>query len=470
MADDADAPRPTRAHGVAVVVPGGLGATFKDLLDGGADGAVLAGSSHGGEAGVDFVLLPDGPRVTEMALGTGGPPVIAVMALLTCCASDELPALGEALEHSDRWDGALAIWRRCGGKTEAPRAFRATALREDGLERPPKTNEIARAAGAGVWRRWGWRVSMTAWDIEVIAVWTGSFALCGLPLTAGWVASKEPLRFWPAEYAAGERGGTELRPSVCCGLLHAAAISPDQIVIDPMAGGGALPAAAVRLGGCRYALAGDVRRECAHQCKARRDGRGGRDGRAAAGASRMEVARWDVRRLPLRAGCIDAVIMDFPWGNRHKASHALLAEAVGECGRVLRAGGTLLILLPRSEAARLARLDTGLAPLRTMPLVVGGFPRLGALTVSELLVRVWPALIPTQSVAKRTVRHGLVCVASRPKAPLNWRERVAVGERVVVRPLGAQRVVSVEDAAALGAVPVLWESDTWLCGVHSVPI
>ena len=89
--------------------------------------------------------------------------------------------------------------------------------------------------------------------------------------------------------------------------------------------------------------------------------------------------------------------------------------------------------------------------------------QLGALTVAELLVNVWPALVPSQSVAKRTVRHGLVCVASHPEAALSWRERVPAGERVVLRPLGAQTVVSVEDAAALGAVPVLWESDAWLC-------
>ena len=91
-------------------------------------------------------------------------------------------------------------------------------------------------------------------------------------------------------------------------------------------------------------------------------------------------------------------------------------------------------------------------------------PRLSELSLAELLVDVLPTYAPTQSAAKRAVRHRRVALASQPEALLRWRGSVAAGERVVLRPLLAQKLQPLEDARALAStLIVLWEDPLWLC-------
>ena len=79
---------------------------------------VLVGAVHGGEAAVDFVLLAEGPALERLRSGAGCP-VIAVMALISCCAAD-LEVLRDAVESSDRWDTALRLWMRWNCKEVEP--------------------------------------------------------------------------------------------------------------------------------------------------------------------------------------------------------------------------------------------------------------------------------------------------------------------------------------------------------------
>ena len=474
----------------AVVVPGGMGPMFGRALGDDEEVCdVLVGAVHGGEAAVDFVLLAEGPALERLRSGAGCP-VIAVMALISCCAAD-LEVLRDAVESSDRWDTALRLWMRWNCKVE-PRAFRATALREE-VASAPKVNAVASAAGAGVWRRWHWAVSMKEWDLEVVVIWLGAYALCGLPLTPGWVANGK--EFWPAEYDAGEASELQLRPSVCYGLLLASRVRPTDLLLDPMAGSAAIPRCAIAQFGSGFAIAGDTRRVSAR-------------GRCAQRAGALQRMRSDVRALPLRDGCIDVLVADFPWNKRHKADHALLPEALVEFGRVLDAAGTAVLLLPRSESRRLSRLDSPFVVDAAHPVVVGGFPvscvalrkaaasapaergagrggqsealgrdvatsacccaatvceALARRTLAELLVDMWPTLVPTQSAAKRAVRHGRVSLASDPAAPLRHsRSHVEAGERVILRPLGTTKLLGVDEAMALGPLTVLWEDDSWL--------
>ena len=49
---------------------------------------------------------------------------------------------------------------------------------------------------------------------------------------------------------------------------------------------------------------------------------------------------------------------------------------------------------------------------------------LSQLALSELLQRVWPRHVPSQSAAKRAVRHGRVCLAAQPTRNLFWKGAV----------------------------------------------
>eukprot|EP01065_Artemidia_motanka_P017937 TRINITY_DN21327_c0_g1_i1.p1 TRINITY_DN21327_c0_g1~~TRINITY_DN21327_c0_g1_i1.p1 ORF type:complete len:533 (+),score=103.18 TRINITY_DN21327_c0_g1_i1:55-1653(+) len=78
------------------------------------------------------------------------------------------------------------------------------------------------------------------------------------------------------------------------------------------------------------------------------------------------VCRWDATMLPLRAGSVDAVVSDLPFGNRCGTSHApgakkakksdLYGGAIRESQRVLRAGGRFVFLVLQR-----ARVDEVLA-------------------------------------------------------------------------------------------------------------
>ena len=156
-----------------------------------------------------------------------------------------------------------------------------------------------------------------------------------------------------------------------------------QVVVDAMAGSSSIPLEATASFGSVYFLAGDIRSAAIRRTAQRRRGEGGRtntwsggveggggsgggeDGRCptvcARGAfpasSSLEIARWDARCLPLRDGCLDKLVVDLPWGARHKTDHSLLPDALAEFARVLCPGGTATLLLPRPEAARLQRLQ-----------------------------------------------------------------------------------------------------------------
>ena len=295
--------------------------------------------------------------------------------------------------------------------------------------------------------------------------------------------------------------------------------------------------------GAGLALCGDLTRGATWKA-----GRAARtDARARGGGGRIDVCRWNVAALPLRACCVDVLVTDFPWGSRQKAGPGLLLDALVEFGRVLALGGRAVMLLTRVAAARVPYLAPASLRLETLlNVVVGGCPTavvtlrkvaaasvtddgeptdggggggdgggsgggghggggcghgavssnvccavrvseaLSKLRLSELLqqvwprhyslytthytlltthyslltthyslltthcsLQVWPRHVPSQSAAKRAVRHGRVCVVAAPRANLFWRGTVAQGERLVLRPIAAQRMQPVAEAVAL---------------------
>ena len=503
----ADVAVPRESADVAVVVPGGLGALYAELLGG---ATILRGASRG-ELGVDVLLLKLLPRDSPLV-----EVVTCAFAVVASenCAADALAAL---CAEAGGWERALALWRAWrGGEIDAANAlkFRATALHESG----ERSHSDACAVAAGVMRRWPtWSASMDAFDVEVCALrLPGGPTLVGLPLAPSHWRACDKKGFFPRAVA---RAGFEplLRRSVCFAMLQLAEVGPGDVVVDPMAGSGSLPVEAARAFGARWVLGGDLTRVATRQAKfARRV------------CPELEVARWDARRLPLRSAVADAVVTDIPWGNRSRGDPLLLRDALAEARRLLRPGGRAVLLMTRVAAAACARLDSGLEAEATLDVVVGGWPaaivRLrkglgdvagaaappaaaldGAaleaaaaavddddddvpafagvarsaltpcccavvvgvlyaeLSVAEILLSEWPELVPTISAARRAIKHRRVSRASALDTHVVWwREKVAVGERLVFRPHLARHEPYDEP------LRVLWEAGDFLC-VHKPP-
>ena len=85
------------------------------------------------------------------------------------------------------------------------------------------------------------------------------------------------------------------------------------------------------------------------------------------------------------------------------------------------------------------------------------------LSVAEILLSEWPELVPTISAARRAIKHRRVSRASALDTHVVWwREKVAVGERLVFRPHLARHEPYDEP------LRVLWEAGDFLC-VHKPP-
>ena len=211
-----------------VIVPGGFAAIIAPHLG---DGARCIAQGTCGEAAVDFVLTEDMAAIKSLRVSPDKLPVIGVMALVaTTNARNEgdLDALRDAVHHSGHWNGAMNLWRLWRRPTRActhTLLFRATALREDGIAKP-RVNDVARAAASGTYRRWQWTASMSAFDVEIVAVWlASSTALVGIPLTHGWDASKRCPGGFLIEAVVGQGGVGSMR--------HVVAIAAGLTPVSP---------------------------------------------------------------------------------------------------------------------------------------------------------------------------------------------------------------------------------------------
>ena len=369
-------------------------------------------------------------------------------------------------------------------------------------------------------RRWpAWSASMDAFDVEVCALrLPGGPTLVGLPLAPSHWRACDKKGFFPRAVA---RAGFEplLRRSVCFAMLQLAEVGPGDVIVDPMAGSGSLPVEAARAFGARWVLGGDLTRVATRQAKfarrvcpelevARWDARRLPLRSAVADAVVTDIpwgnrsrgdplllrdALAEARRL-LRPGGRAVLLMTrvaaaacarLDSGSRPRR-RSTLSSAAGPprssgCGRARRRGG-------RGGAAGGGAGDggaggggdggaavddddddvpafAGVARSALTPcccaVVVGVL--YAELSVAEILLSEWPELVPTISAARRAIKHRRVSRASALDTHVVWwREKVAVGERLVFRPHLARHEPYDEP------LRVLWEAGDFLC-VHKPP-
>lgn len=153
-----------------------------------------------------------------------------------------------------------------------------------------------------------------------------------------------------------EHQAASLRPTVAGAMVHLARIKSGEIVLDPMCGAGTIlaeAAAAASIDGLRGL------RVC-----------GGDISLAALRAARSNLRRldiaflacWDARRLPLVAGCCDAIISNPPFGkqlSRPEDIGPLYQAMVVAYDRVLRVGGRAVLLVGDAPALRKAARFVG---------------------------------------------------------------------------------------------------------------
>ncbi|MGH7685365.1 MAG: TRM11 family SAM-dependent methyltransferase [Candidatus Dormibacteria bacterium] len=153
-----------------------------------------------------------------------------------------------------------------------------------------------------------------------------------------------------------------LRPSVAGAMVTSANLPPGATLLDPFCGSGTILREALSLGLRAVGSDNDpVAVEAA---------------RVNAPAATVDEA--DARQLPFADGVVDAVVTNLPFGGTYRISAPLpswFREVLGELRRVTRAGGTITLLVPVSDAltGAIATNDC-LQIVRRMPVRLLGFP------------------------------------------------------------------------------------------------
>ncbi|XP_039567185.1 THUMP domain-containing protein 2 isoform X3 [Passer montanus] len=242
-------------------------------------------------------------------------------------------------------------------------SFRVSCRCSGAIARILTSQEVGRAIGTALVKQCGWRTDLRDPDLEIFVHLNDIHSVVGIPLFKLPLANREYIR------TAG------LRSTVAWAMASLAEIRAGALVLDPMCG----------LGTILLEAAKEWPEACYWGADISDSQLEGADGniRAAGLVDKIELLKASVKALPLPSESFDSVISDIPFGKKFKTTSdsRLLPDLLQEMERVLRVGGTLVLLLSqelRRHVDRLTRCaggdpaeasadgDSGAAPAQAM--------------------------------------------------------------------------------------------------------
>lgn len=218
-----------------------------------------------------------------------------------------------------------------------------------------------------------WKVDLSNFDVEVVLLVRPHSVAIGLSLrpylqanALTFASGRIPPDITPP-YVPGRStaGFVRLRPTTAQMLLHLANIQTGEILLDPCAGIGTIPIevmfqenAAVGFGG-DLLITGDSDSDLGSVAASYSRHARSFQGQSSRYRGAADLMAWDATNLPFRAGSVDAVVSDLPFG-QHCMSTSKLAGFLpllfGEMARVLQPRNGRMILLCGSYPAILESL------------------------------------------------------------------------------------------------------------------
>ncbi|XP_039947324.1 THUMP domain-containing protein 2 isoform X1 [Hirundo rustica] len=207
-------------------------------------------------------------------------------------------------------------------------SFRVSCRCSGAIAKILTSQEIGRAIGITLVKQYGWRADLRDPDLEVIFVHLNDIqSVVGIPLFRLPLANREYIK------TAG------LRSTVAWAMASLAEISAGALVLDPMCG----------LGMILLEAAKEWPEACYWGADISDSQLEGADGniRTAGLMDKIELLKASVKALPLPSESFDSVISDIPFGKKFKITNdaQILPDILQEMERVLRVGGTLVLLL-----------------------------------------------------------------------------------------------------------------------------
>ncbi|XP_030827177.1 THUMP domain-containing protein 2 isoform X2 [Camarhynchus parvulus] len=206
-------------------------------------------------------------------------------------------------------------------------SFRVSCRCSGAIARILTSQEVGRALGTALVKQCGWRADLRDPDLEIFVHLNDIHSVVGIPLFRLPLANREYIR----------RAG--LRSTVAWAMASLAEITAGALVLDPMCG----------LGTILLEAAKEWPEACYWGADISESQLEGADGniRAAGLVDKIELLKASVTALPLPSESFDSVVSDIPFGKKFKTTSdaQLLPDLLQEMERVLRVGGTLVLLL-----------------------------------------------------------------------------------------------------------------------------
>lgn len=214
--------------------------------------------------------------------------------------------------------------------------FRVSSNRH-GKQHKFTSPEICSTFGSVVDSIFGWPIKMKQYDMEIMCNFNENHIYVALTLTQESLDCRHIV----------EPGLTTLRGPTCYALLRLAKIQTGDIVIDPMAGSGAIPVECCRAWEDNewyaYTIGGEIQDKSVKKSRVNLNIFQDED------RPPLDLLQLDVTSLPFRQETIDVFVSDLPFGKRHGSK---------------RINMTLYPAL-LNDMARVSRLITGRAVLLT---------------------------------------------------------------------------------------------------------
>ncbi|XP_032858844.1 THUMP domain-containing protein 2 isoform X2 [Tyto alba] len=214
-------------------------------------------------------------------------------------------------------------------------SFRVSCRCSGAIAKILPSQEIGRAVGIALMKQFGWRADLRDPDLEIFIHLNDIHFVVGIPLFRLPLANREYIK------TAG------LRSTIAWAMASLAEISAGAFVLDPMCG----------LGTILLEAAKEWPEACYWGADISESQLEGADVniRTAGLMDKIELLKASVKALPLPSEGFDAVISDIPFGKKFKITKdiQLLPDILQEMERVLRVGGTVVLLLSQDLHKRM---------------------------------------------------------------------------------------------------------------------
>ncbi|KAM9241377.1 U6 snRNA (guanine-N(2))-methyltransferase THUMPD2 isoform 2-T2 [Leptosomus discolor] len=247
----------------------------------------------------------------------------------------EMCVIPERKSHQDCWTESTASLqdpsKRSGEKPVVSEklsfSFRVSCRCSGAIAKILTSQEVGRAVGIALMKQFGWQADLRDPDLEIFVHLNDIHSVVGIPLFRLPLANREYIK------TAG------LRSTVAWAMASLAEISVGAFVLDPMCG----------LGTILLEAAKEWPEACYWGADISDSQLEGADAniRTAGLMDKIELLQASVKALPLPSESFDAVISDIPFGKKFRITKdiQLLPDILQEMERILRVGGTIVLLL-----------------------------------------------------------------------------------------------------------------------------